>query len=296
MSLRNKVVLVTGASKGVGKGIAEEFCENGATVIVTSRPDETKSTFYSTDTLEEFAERMCSIYTGKCIPIRCDHSKESDVINLFQTIEDGYGGIDILINNVFSASITCAQIAGKKFYEIPKLYEVFDEFFNVGLKNHLLCSSLAAKLMIKNKTKGLIATISSEGGGKYLFNTFYGIQKTACDRMAADIAHELKEKKITSVSFWPGAVATEMYHNFLSKSQDPAIVDLFSEIEHPRFVGKCLVKLVLDPDGLQKSGQILTSTDLAREYGLTDQSGNTPSRRQHKECDEFLSAANKLRQ
>ncbi|CAD5218870.1 unnamed protein product [Bursaphelenchus okinawaensis] len=295
MTLFGKIVLVTGASKGVGKGIAEEFCEAGATVIITSRPDETRNSVFSNESLEEYAERISSIYAGKCVAIRCDHSKNEDVVGLFKTIENGYNNIDILVNNVFASSFTCAKIANKRFYELQNITGMFEEFLNVGLKSHLLCSSLAAQLMIKNKTRGLIVTVSSEGGGRFLFNTFYGVQKAACDRMAADMAYDLKKEGITSVSFWPGAVATELYHNLLGKSDDPFLADLYTDVEHPRFVGKCVVSLATDPDILAKTGQILTSTRIAHEYGLKNQTGNTVSRRQHLECDEYLKATNTLR-
>uniref|UniRef100_A0A1I7ZZ59 Dehydrogenase/reductase SDR family member 11 n=1 Tax=Steinernema glaseri TaxID=37863 RepID=A0A1I7ZZ59_9BILA len=149
---------------------------------------------------------------------------------------------------------------------------VFDVINNVGLKNHYICAVYAARLMVPRK-KGFIVTLSSQGGITHLFGVAYGVGKSACDRMAADMAHELLDANICSISLMPGAVKTEL---IMSAPLDEDVKKYFINGESIEFSGKCVVALATDSKLMQKTGCILNTTELAREYNLRDLDGRRP--------------------
>ncbi|XP_071493045.1 uncharacterized protein [Diadema antillarum] len=203
--LKGKVCLVTGATRGIGKGIALQLGGAGATVYITGRTlrvNEGSIRGSLEETAKEVAERG-----GKCIPIQCDHAHETEVEAVFERIKrEQNGRLDILVNNAFSAVHAITQVSGTPFWEQPT--QMWDEVNNVGLRNHYVCTVHAAKLMVPAK-QGLIVNISSIGAIRYHVNVLYGVGKAAVDKMAFDCAHELKEHNVTVVSLWPGAVRTE---------------------------------------------------------------------------------------
>ncbi|KAJ8303067.1 hypothetical protein KUTeg_019463, partial [Tegillarca granosa] len=189
--LAGKVCIVTGATRGIGKGIALQLGEAGATI-------ENRG--------------------GTCIPVQCDHSKDEDIQKLFEKVKKEQNGqLDVLVNNAFAAVNTLAKYMGTPFWEQP--WSIWDTMNNVGLRNHYMCAVEAAKLMVPNK-RGLIINVSSRGGLRYVFNVCYGVGKEACDRMAADCAVELKEHNVTFVSLWPDAVKTENMKHLLHSMSD----------------------------------------------------------------------------
>lgn len=210
MSLSGKIALVTGASRGIGKGIAVELGAAGATVYITGRSPDKALNFPSTTTLTEVADEI-NQKGGKGIVAFCDHTNPTDVKTLFEKIEKEQNGkLDILVNNAYSAVQFIGKNIDKKFYEIPEAPEdAWDTVNNVGLRNHYVCSVYASRLMAKNKS-GFIVTVSSPGGIKHLFNIAYGVGKSACDRLAADMAFDLQDLGVTSIALWPGAVKTEI--------------------------------------------------------------------------------------
>ncbi|VDN42376.1 unnamed protein product [Gongylonema pulchrum] len=142
------------------------------------------------------------------IAVYVDHSDMSEVEKLFKRIEqDTNGQLDILVNNAFSAIKSIGDVDGRKFWEMEP--ELWDQVNNVGLRNHYYCSVYAARMMAKRQT-GLIINISSAGGLFYLFTVPYGVGKAAMDRMASDMAVELRSREVTVVSLWPGVVRTEV--------------------------------------------------------------------------------------
>ncbi|KAJ8302552.1 hypothetical protein KUTeg_018948, partial [Tegillarca granosa] len=181
--LAGKVCIVTGATRGIGKGIALQLGEAGATVYITGRTLTAKPNDPVGGSLKDTAKEIEN-RGGTCIPVQCDHSKDGDIQKLFDTVKrEQNGQLDVLVNNAYAAVNAIAENMGKPFWEQPA--SMWDTVNNVGLRNHYMCSVEAAKLMVPRK-KGLI-----------------------CDRMAADCAFELKKHNVTFISLWPGAVRTE---------------------------------------------------------------------------------------
>jgi len=288
--LAGKVALVTGATRGIGKGIALQLCEAGALVYVTGRTLKPKGDGCGgslQETTEEMRERGAGVGRGE--GVQCDHGNDDDVAKLFEQIDrENDGRLDILVNNAYAAVNTIATCMGVPFYEQP--LSTWDTVNNVGLRNHYLCSVRAAKMMVP-RGSGLIVNISSFGGLRYLFNIPYGVGKEACDRMMKDCSVELKKAGVACISLWPGAVKTEqiMYNIDQGKfgGQDApegfgelkskAMVKAFENGETTEFAGKCLVALAADPALMAKTGRILMTSELAVEYGLYDIDGRQPT-------------------
>jgi len=275
MSLAGKVALVTGASRGIGKGIALQLGAAGATVYITGRTLKGKGE--GRGNLEETAEEVSS-RGGKCIPVQCDHTSDDDVEKLFKKIElEQQGQLDILVNNAYAAVHAIMENMRVPFWE--QQMSMWDTVNNVGLRNHYMCTIHASRMMVPRK-QGLIVFISSAGGLRYLFNVPYGVGKAACDRMAVDCAHELKRHKVTCVSLWPGAVKTENIDDFMSGEKASAMrskdKNLFEEGETIEYAGKCVEHLAADSNKLRKTGRVLLSVDLGEEYGFVDVNGCSP--------------------
>ncbi|KRX77581.1 Dehydrogenase/reductase SDR family member 1, partial [Trichinella sp. T6] len=275
--LSGRVALVTGASRGIGRGVALQLGEAGATVYITSRPVDKSDSSEIADlpTLEKTAEEVNG-RGGKAIAVYCDHSKDEEIKALFQRIEEEQNGqLDILVNNAYSGIKAIANCIGKKFWECEP--EIWDDINNTGLRNHYICSVYAARLMVPRKS-GLIVTISSVGGLRYLFNVPYGVGKAACDRMAVDCAEELKAKNVAYISIWPGAVQTELILNNLDAVSEMAIgsfdketvKNIFINGESTEYVGKAVVHLAADKDVIKRTGRVYFTADIGREYGFVD--------------------------
>jgi dehydrogenase/reductase SDR family member 1 len=300
--LPGKVCLVTGASKGIGKGIATALGEQGAKVYITGR---------SLERLEATAAAIRE-RGGTPVPVCVDHSEQAEIEALFKKISEEEGKLDILVNNCFAAvdGIFNNQTRGQKFWERDLSW--FDVVNNVGLKAHFIASQLAIPLMLPSSTKGspgLIVHVSSFGGLLYLFDVAYGVGKAALDRMAQDMAVELREHNIAAVSLWPGgAVVTETIQSLVlndpivmeSKTlkdllplqiQDPASLSLnllstspafmkeFDKGESPLFVGRAVCALARMSGGrsaLEYSGKVVFTSDLADEFGFTEEDGSKP--------------------
>jgi len=278
MSLEGKVALITGASRGVGRGIAHQLGLAGATVYISGlKPEDEDCIVQSLQpklpTLKQVAEEINS-KRGKCIPIYCDHSNQKQTNALFERIAfEQKGQLDILVNNAYSAVTCILTNMHKKFFDLPE--DVYDVCNDVGLKGHYMCSRLAAKLMVPRKS-GLIVTISSPGGINYVYNVAYGIGKAGCDRLAADMAIELKEFNVTSVCLYPGPVKSELYSDEVGMVSKEAVAKTYANAESIEFSGKCVVALAADSNLLQKTGHILLSMELAKEYNLKDEDGRQP--------------------
>ncbi|KAK3085542.1 hypothetical protein FSP39_005011 [Pinctada imbricata] len=212
MSLAGKVCLVTGGTRGIGKGVALQLGEAGATVYVTGRTLTPKAGSVGgslTDTEREIAERG-----GRCIPVQCDHSKDEEIEKLFEKInKEQSGQLDILVNNAYAAFRVGEDVEKKSFWEEP--VSAWDSVNNVGLRNHYLCTVYAARMMVPRK-RGLIVNISSIGGLRYLGDVPYCVGKEALDRMAVDCGHELIKHNVACLSLWPGVVKTENMLHLLS--------------------------------------------------------------------------------
>jgi len=149
---------------------------------------------------------------------------------------------------------------------------------NVGLRSHYVSSIYAARLM-SGQDQGIICTISSWGSMSYIFGAAYGTGKSACDRLAADMAVELKPDNIASISIWPGIVGTEQIIDFAQQATEDANGDVFGDgynWETPLLTGRAIAALAADPDIMRYTGKMKIVAELAEKYQLVDQDGNRP--------------------
>ncbi|RXN03443.1 dehydrogenase reductase SDR family member 1 [Labeo rohita] len=271
MALSEWICVVTGASRGIGRGIALQLSEAGATVYITGRQEKTLK-----QAAAEVTERG-----GRCIPVICDSSKEDEIKELFERVQrEQNGRLDLLVNNAYAGVQAIMDNMNKKFWEVDP--DIWDTINNTGLRGHYFCSVYAARMMVA-QGKGLIVFISSMGGIRYFFNVAYGVGKAACDRMAADMAIELKKRGVVSVSLWPGLVQTELVSQYISGGEAPPGFDAkFAFLkealrmgETTELSGRCIVELAKDKSLKSMTGQVLMTCDLARRYGLKDVDGRS---------------------
>jgi dehydrogenase/reductase SDR family protein 1 len=266
--LEGKIAVVTGASRGIGKGIALELGAAGATVYLTGRTVKEGSAAFP-GTILATADEVTKL-GGQGIAIQCDHGKDDEVIRLFERVREEQGRVDILVNNVFAAPEEDSILQGGGFWEYP--ISLWDQIIDVGCRSHYVASHEAVPMMIQQK-EGLIVNISSFAGAAYAFNLAYGVGKAAVDRMARDMAHELRDHNVTCVSLYPGWVKTERLLQRAAEGKTPVSVD---KGESPRFSGRAVVAIAEDPNRMDRSGQVLIVNELGREYGFTDVDGSQP--------------------
>jgi dehydrogenase/reductase SDR family protein 1 len=254
-NLNGKVALVTGATRGIGKGVALELAQAGATVYATGR------------TMREEVSEM----NGQLIGIRCDHAHDPEVEALFHRITTEQDRIDILVNNVWGGYENMME-NGQFTWTVPFWRQPlwrWDAMFASGVRAHYLASALAARTMTTQRS-GLIVNISFWAAQKHIGNVAYGVSKAATDKLTADTAHELREYNVAVVSLYPGLVRTEKV------LEAAAFLDL-SNSESPQFIGRAVAALACDENIMRKSGQILVAAAVANEYGFADIDGKQPS-------------------
>ena len=275
-SLKNKIALVTGATRGLGKGIAIGLGEAGATVYITGRSWDTSINDSVSGSLLE-TKSAVEQAGGICIPVRVDHADDEQVKELFNKIEREQNQLDIVVNNVFSGVKILSDFSGKPFWESDA--RLWDKVNNVGLRSHYITSMYAARMMTKRR-QGLICTISSWGGMSYIFGAAYGAGKAACDRLSADMAVELKPYNVTAVSVYPGIVGTEQIAKFAEENKDNAdsnkgISDRYNW-ETPLLTGRVIAALAAEPNTLERTGKVQIVAELAQKYRLTDENKHLP--------------------
>ena len=274
--LTGKVALVTGATRGIGRGIAIGLGEAGATVYITGRSLDDSVVADVSGSLRETQVAVEAV-GGKCIPVKVDHANDEEVKLLFDRIaEEQKGQLDILVNNVFSGVQAIRDASGAPFWKSQP--DVWDAVNNVGLRSHYVASIYAARMMQTNAA-GLICTISSWGSLMYLFGVAYGAGKSACDRLAADMAVELKPDNITSISLWPGIVGTEHITNFaaeMNEREDNTFGDGYNW-ETPLLTGRAIASLAAKPDLIKDTGKVHIVAEVAEKYNLVDEDGSHPA-------------------
>jgi dehydrogenase/reductase SDR family protein 1 len=253
MNPDNRVAVVTGGTKGVGRGIARELARSGSRVFITGRsaPDD---------------ERIDELTTA----IRCDHRQDAHVEAAFARVVREANAIDILVNSVwggYERMIENGEFTwSRPFWEQP-LWR-WDEMFSAGVRAHYQASQLAAPSMIARR-RGLIVNVSHWAAQKHIGNVAYGVSKAATDKMTSDMAFELKPYGVTVVSLYPGMVRTEKV------MESAQWLDL-SNSESPEFVGRAVIALANDPDVMRHTGSVLVAAALAKEYGFSDLDGTNP--------------------
>ena len=252
MSLQDKVAVVTGATHGVGRGVANVLAEHGARVFVTGRsvPDNTRN--------------------PRATALQCDHRDDARVDATFHRILADAGAIDILVNNVWGGYENMLENGQftwpKPFWEQP-LWR-WDSMFNAGVRAHYRASQLAAPSMIAQR-RGLIVNISFWAAQKHIGNVAYGVSKAATDKLTSDMARELAPHGVAVVSLYPGLVRTE-------KVMEAAQWLDMSNSESTEFIGRAVGALAADPDVMRYSGQVLIAAAVAKEYGFVDVDGKSP--------------------
>ena len=262
-SMAGKIAVVTGASRGIGKGIALALGEQGCKVFVTGR------TTGDGPLSIETAAREITEAGGEGIAIRCDHGDDNDIEALFNTIRGQVDHIDILVNNVYK--IPSPPAWGGGFWDHP--IQVWDDQVGIGLRAHYVASWHAASLLFAAPPGAAMLNVSSPGGQSYHFSSSYGAGKAGLDRLTADMAIELEPKGVAAVVLYPGAVATEFTIE-AAKSQN---MDL-SNAQSTQFVGRSAVALLNADDLPSRSGSIQWVEDLAEEFDITEADGSRPPR------------------
>jgi dehydrogenase/reductase SDR family protein 1 len=260
MKLEGQIALVTGASRGVGKGIARGLGEAGATVYVTGRSVEPGAI---PGTIGETAAEVTAL-GGRGIAVACDLADDAAVAALFARLHAEHGALDILVNNAFA--VPSERIVAP-FWELP--IDQWDTMHTVGLRSHYVAAWHAAPAMIA-RGRGLVVNVSSFGAKITAVNVAYGVGKAGVDRMSRDMAKDLGTHGVTVVSIWPGIVRTER-HLAEQLGLDPVKMG-----ESAQFSGRGVAALAADPARHGKTGQALVVAELAREYGFTDIDGTLP--------------------
>jgi NAD(P)-dependent dehydrogenase (short-subunit alcohol dehydrogenase family) len=253
------VAVVTGAGRGVGLGVARAFASKGATVYVTGR---------TRPELDAAADEIAAA-GGRAIPIACDHTDPAQVEALFAEVARG-GRLDILVNN--AAAVYPELVAPGGFWEKPlRLVDMID----AGLRSHYLASYYAAPLMTARRN-GLIANISFYGAVSYFHGPAYGAAKAGSDKMAHDMAVDLRPYGVAAVSVWPGFVRTDRVAALPPGTLPPELEANLPNWETPEFTGLAIWALFNDPERMALSGHALIGAELGHRYGIIDLDGKRP--------------------
>jgi dehydrogenase/reductase SDR family protein 1 len=248
------VALVTGASRGVGRGAAIGLAAAGFTVIATGR---------SIDS---------SDLPPSVVRIQCDHCLDSNTARVFQRIAELGKGLDILVNSAwggYERMVENGQFTwGLPFWQQP--WHRWSSMMDAGVRAAFFTSAQAAQMMVARR-RGLIVNISFWAAQKYVGNAIYGIAKAATDKMSSDMAHELRASGVAVVSLYPGLVRTES----VMEAAHGGWLDI-SNSESPEFIGRVIAGLNGDPRLMERSGQVVVAAQLAQELNVRDIDGRQP--------------------
>lgn len=269
-ALTGKVAVVTGSSRGIGRGIALVLAEQGATVYVTGRTVN-PGDYYLPGTVGETAAECTARGKdsgGSGIAVACDHGDDEAVAALFERVQREQGRLDILVNNAFTLSDDLLDPKG--FWEKP-LSNL--EMWDVGVRSNYVAAWHAARIMVPQGS-GLIVAISGFAAVTYTYGVIFGASKSAVGRMARDMAVELEPHNVASLTLWQGLTLTEKAQDNLAKMGDRMTTSITSmtgsTVEHP---GRVIAALAADPDIMKRTGGEFVTAELAQEYGITDVDG-----------------------
>lgn len=265
--LDGKVAVVTGASRGIGKGIALALAAEGVSVYVTGRTVNEGDHELPGTVSQTAAE--CTARGGKGIAVAVDHRDDEQVAALFHQMSADHGRLDILVNNAFALPDDLTDPGG--FWEKPlSNWQMVD----VGVRSNFVAAWHAAKIMVPQGS-GLIVAISGYVGVAYTYGTIFGTCKSAVDRMARDMAVELKPHGVSSMSLWQGLTLTERAIRNLANI--PGLKGRAATRPEdactPEFPGRVIAAMASDPEIINRSGGTFITAELAQEYGVTDIDG-----------------------
>ncbi|WLD65525.1 SDR family NAD(P)-dependent oxidoreductase [Pseudomonas sp. OVF7] len=269
---RQQVALVTGASRGVGQGIALALGALGMTVYITGRaPGQGGSNLYGHALHSSLDETATAITAagGRGIAVVCDHGDDVQVEALFARIEQDCGQLDVLVNN--AAFIHDRLIEPGPFWNKPlDLVRILD----VGLRSAYIASYYAAPLLLRSE-QGLICFTSSFGAGCYMHGPAYGAQKAGVDKLAADMAIDFEGQGVAAVSLWLGPQLTER-SRIAGEQHGEQYRAFLADAETPQFNGRVIHALLNDPQLMTLSGQTLITAEIALAYGVSEAEGRQP--------------------
>jgi NAD(P)-dependent dehydrogenase (short-subunit alcohol dehydrogenase family) len=267
MTNQAPVAVVTGASRGAGRGIAIALGSHGCTVYVTGRSQKAGDSPLA-GTIYETAQAVTAA-GGKGIAVPVDHANDEQTKALFEQVQREQGRLDILVNN--AALIRDEVMHPKNFWEKPlNCVDMLD----VGLRSGYVATYYAAPMMVAQR-KGLVVFTSASGAVHYVFGPVYGAHKAGMDKFAADMAVDFKPFNVACVSIWMGALLTERLLQII-KSDKQKFGHLADTAETPEFTGHVIWALYNDPQLMAVSGQTLIGAELAMKYGIKDAGGRQP--------------------
>ncbi len=286
--LSGKVAVVTGASRGVGRGIASVLGECGATVYVAARSSgASAASDGASGTIEETAA-IVSARGGRGVAVRCDCSKFDDVTALFGRVKKGRKGLDILVNNAWGGYEGYKDgLPFTNFWKSP-VEQMWKGMFESGLRAQMFCAHRAAPLLIK-RPGGLIVGTVAWDGDVYL-GGLYDVAKQATVRFLYGLARELRKYETAAVAVAPGFTRTGRVLDAFHVDEEGAhSIPPLAVSESPEYVGRAVASLAADPKRMDKSGKAFFSGQLAKEYKFTDIDGRKvpPFRLKHS-FDELL--------
>jgi len=253
----------------------------GTSSTTTARKEKSSDKDAPPGTIEETAAAI-SAAGGTGIAVPCDHSDDAQVQQLMDRIDREHGRLDILVNNAFRLPDAGVEQLQKKFWELGP--EAWDSLHTVGLRSHYMTTCFAMPLLFQARDspigcvpRPLIAMVGSFGGLTYMFNVPYGVGKAGVDRMAKDMAIELKDENICVVLLWPGVVNTERTQIAVDNGNWDKYVGVpLENAETPQFTGRAVAALAMDKENMAKTGTYQVVAELAGEYGFTDLNGKRP--------------------
>jgi len=275
--LGGSVVVVTGASRGIGKGVALALAAEGATVYVTGRSVDPDVHELPGTVGETAAE--CDRRGGRGVAVAVDHGDDGQVAALFERVRKESGRLDILVNNAFALPEDLTDAGG--FWEKPLSHL---QMFDIGVRSNYVAAWHAARIMVPQKS-GLIVAISGYTGVSYTYEPIFGTCKSAADRMARDMAIELEPYNVCSISLWQSLTLTERALRNLENI--PGLKGRSATRPEdsctPEFPGRVIAAIAADADAMRHSGGTFITAEIARDYGVTDVDGRTiPSLRERR--------------
>ena len=269
----NRVVVVTGASRGVGKGTALALAATDATVYVSGRARTEGQTSPLPGTIDATVNEI-NQRGGTGVAVECDHRDDRQIQSLVDRVIGETGRIDILVNNVYQVPDDIT--AWKPFWQRP-LNEHWSAMIDLGLRAHYVAAYHAAPHMVQ-ANGGMIVNISSPGARCYLHSAIYGLGKAATDKMMHDMAKELREYDVAAIALWPGIVKTERLTPALeADALPPEYEALKPGMESPEYPGRIISAIADQRDYMSYSGRSWWNSELGLTLGVVDIDGAQPA-------------------